>query len=189
MEKVRPCIPSSPIRAIQNAVMGIIVSSSAPGHAFPIPTTYLLRIEVLCLSCFLARYKSFFISVRNSNKNSITNSDSMTMNRMKPKEPVVCHQWSGDSNITLYTSGVEVAHRIGRNQLRPMLPEIPVARVLVAAVSLRGPSSVVTRTVIATRVDEPSRRNAVSRAIITLYQSWKDFERERGKSVALRMCV
>lgn len=105
----------------------------------------------------------------------------MTMNRMKPKESVVCHQWSGDSNRTLYTSGVVVAHRIGRNQLRPMLPEIPVASVLVAAVSFRGPSSVVTRTVMATRVDEPSRRNAVRRAMITLNHSWKDFKRERVK--------
>uniref|UniRef100_A0A182TMV2 Uncharacterized protein n=1 Tax=Anopheles melas TaxID=34690 RepID=A0A182TMV2_9DIPT len=108
-----------------------------------------------------------------SSTNSTTNSASMTTNSTKPKESDACHQCAGDSTITLYTSGVEVAHRMGRNQLSPMLPEIPVAR-LVAAINLRlGPcSSVVTRTVMATRVEVLSSRKPDSSAITRAYHSW-----------------
>uniref|UniRef100_A0A182QTJ8 Uncharacterized protein n=1 Tax=Anopheles farauti TaxID=69004 RepID=A0A182QTJ8_9DIPT len=127
----------------------------------------------------LNKYSNRLMSVRNSRTNSTTNSASITTNSAKPKESAACHQCGGDSSITLYTSGVEVAHRMGRNQLSPMLPEMPVAR-LVAAISLRlGPcSSVVTSTVMATRVEVLSSRNPDCRAITSAYHSCNGREGE-----------
>lgn len=95
--------------------------------------------------------------VKNSKQNSITNSSSITTNNIKPKLRVSSHQFFGQWPITVYTSGDETAYRIGRNQLKPMAPRMPVAKFAVG--HFRVPNSDWTINVIPTRVDEPSSNN------------------------------
>lgn len=133
--------------------------------------THLFNIDALCLSCFFAKYNSFWNNVNISKQNSKTNSNSITTNNTKPRLLTSNHQFLGQSPITVYISGNATAYKIGSNQLMPIMPRIPGVKCIFGLFLVSNSDCIIR--VIPIRVDVPSSNKPAKLELIIPCQFWK----------------
>lgn len=134
-------------------------------------TTHLFNIDALCLSCFFAKYNSFWNNVNISKQKSKTNSNSITTNNTKPRLLTSNHHLLGQSPITVYISCSATVYNIGSNQLIPITPRIPEVKCIFGLFLVSNSDCIIR--VIPIRVDVPNNNKPAKLELIIPCQFWK----------------